>query len=80
MPWGLRRFQETGQVHCITFSCYRRRPNLVCAEAYATFVAALERVRRDYGLCIYGCVVMPEHVHLLMNERSEKVSHKRSSL
>ena len=72
MPWGLRRFQETGQVHSITFSCYRRRPNLVRAEACATFVSALERVRRDYGLCIYGYVVMPEHVHLLLNEPEQK--------
>ncbi len=68
MPWGLRRFQETGQVHYITFSCYQRRPNLRRDEACATFVAALERVRRDYGLCVYGYVVMPEHVHLLLNE------------
>ena len=68
MPWGLKRFQETGQVHYITFSCYRRRPNLRRDEACATFVAALERVRRDYGLCVYGYVVMPEHVHLLLNE------------
>jgi putative transposase len=68
MPWGLRRFQETGQVHFITFSCYRRRPNLVRVDACGTFVAALERVRRDYGLCVYGYAVMPEHVHLLLNE------------
>jgi putative transposase len=72
MPWGLRRFQETGQVHYITFSCYRRRPNLVRTEARATFVAPLERVRRDYGLYIYGYIVMPEHVHLLMNEPQRK--------
>jgi len=25
-------------------------------------------VRRSYGLCVYGYVVMPEHVHLLVNE------------
>jgi putative transposase len=31
-------------------------------------VNALERVRRDYGHCVYGYVVMPEHVHLLLNE------------
>jgi putative transposase len=68
MPWGLRRFQETGQVHYITFSCYRRRPNLKREGACATFAAALERVRGDYGLCVYGYVVMPEHVHLLLNE------------
>jgi putative transposase len=59
MPWGLRRFQETGQVHFITFSCYRRRPNLRSHEACSTFVSALERIRRDYGMCVYSYVVMP---------------------
>jgi hypothetical protein len=49
MPWGLRRFQETGQVHFITFSCYRRRPKLQREQACATFVSALERVRRNMG-------------------------------
>lgn len=68
MPWGLKRFQETGQVHFLTFSCYRRRPNFEGAHACNTFVNALERVRRDYSLCVYGYVVMPEHVHLLVNE------------
>jgi putative transposase len=34
------------------------------------FVSALERIRQSYGLCVYGYVIMPEHVHLLMNEPS----------
>jgi putative transposase len=33
-----------------------------------TFESALERVRRSFGLCVYGYVVMPEHVHLLVGE------------
>jgi putative transposase len=28
----------------------------------------LERVREQFALCVYGYVVMPEHVHLLVNE------------
>ena len=68
MPWGLKRFQECRQVHSLTFSCYRRRPNLQDGKACATFLSALERVRVSYGLCVYGYVVMPEHVHLLVNE------------
>ncbi len=32
------------------------------------FEAALERIRRDYVLCVYGYVVMPNHVHLLLSE------------
>ena len=68
MPWGLKRFHETRANHFLTFSCYHRQPKLIPPEASATFVAALERVRQSYGLCIYGYVVMPEHVHLLVNE------------
>jgi putative transposase len=68
MPWGLKRFQECRQVHFLTFSCYRRRPNLNNDAARSTFVSALERVRVHYQLCVYGYVIMPEHVHLLVNE------------
>jgi putative transposase len=32
------------------------------------FESALERVRHSYKLYIYGYVVMPEHVHLLLSE------------
>ena len=70
MPWGLKRFQEARQVHFLTFSCYHRKPKLAEAEACATFVSALERVRLSYQLCVYGYVIMPEHVHLLVNEPS----------
>ena len=32
------------------------------------FEQTLERVRRWYGFCVFGYVVMPEHVHLLVSE------------
>jgi putative transposase len=32
------------------------------------FESALERVRRNFRLHVYGYVVMPEHVHLLLSE------------
>ena len=32
------------------------------------FVQALERTRKLYGMLVYGFVVMPEHVHLLLSE------------
>ncbi|MGD0506806.1 MAG: transposase [Terriglobales bacterium] len=68
MPWGLKRFQETCQIHFLTFSCYHRRPRFTNAGACGMFVSALERVRENYSLCVYGYVVMPEHVHILVNE------------
>jgi len=68
MPWGLKRFQETRQLHFLTSSCYKRRQNFRTNESRDTFVAALERVRQRCNLCVYGYVVMPEHVHLLVSE------------
>ena len=68
MPSGLKRYQQTGDFHFITFSCYRRLPLLETPRAKGTFEETLERVRRWYGLFISGYVVMPEHVHLLISE------------
>jgi putative transposase len=68
VPWGLKRFHKSGQTHFVTFSCYHRRPLLTAVVAKRTFDVALERVRRGFGLCVYGYVVMPEHVHLLVGE------------
>lgn len=68
MPKGLKRYQENGDFHFITFSCYHRQPKLASAEAAGAFEETLERVRRSYGFILCGYVVMPEHVHLLLNE------------
>jgi putative transposase len=68
MPWGLRRCQQTGDIHFITFSCYRRGPLLADPQARDTFVTTLEKVRRWYAPYVIGFVVMPEHVHLLLSE------------
>jgi putative transposase len=64
----LKRFQESGHSHFVTFSCYHRRPLFTSDPAKRVFEAALERVRRTFRLCVYGYVVMPEHVHLLVSE------------
>jgi putative transposase len=65
---GLKRFHESKEPHFITFSCDHRQPLLTSPEAKNIFVAALERVRRAYVLRVFGYVVMPEHVHLLLSE------------
>src|ERR1039457_2386280 len=68
MPRGLRRFHESGQSHFITFSCYRRQPNFANAAVYDLFPRCLEDMRRRFDLRIYGYVVIPEHVPLLLSE------------
>ncbi len=62
------RYRETGEFHFLTFSCYRRRPCLSTVPAMELFEDALERVRLRYLFVVAGYVVMPEHVHLLVNE------------
>jgi putative transposase len=68
MPRGLVRYQESGDLHFLTFSCYHRLPHLGTAAACERFESALERMRRRYNFAVAGYVVMPEHVHLLLSE------------
>jgi len=68
MPWGLKRFQEAGCLHFLTFSCYQRAPLLGTARARDIFEHTLEKARRWYGFYVAAYVVMPEHVHLLVTE------------
>ena len=68
MPTGLKRFQLTGDLHFITFSCHRRKPFLAEPEAYATVEQALEDTRKHDGFFVAGYVFMPEHLHMLLSE------------
>ncbi len=71
MTQGLIRFHDSGQSHFITFSCHDRRPYLTTPEVCDLFLRCLEDMRVRFAMCIYGYVVMPEHVHLLLNEPPE---------
>jgi putative transposase len=70
MPRNLVRYQQSGDLHFITFSCHGRRPYLDTAEARGRFEKSLEAMRLRYNFWITGYVVMPEHVHLLVGEPS----------
>ncbi len=68
MPKNLKRYSGKGDLHFITFSCYRRIGLLGTARARNGFVRALEEVREKYRFVLAGYVVMREHVRLLMGE------------
>jgi hypothetical protein len=56
------------------------RLRLLTADASCRiFESALERVRRSYRLQVYGYVVMPEHVHLLLSEPQRDTSSGRTA-
>ena len=71
MPKDLIRFQHCGVFHFITFSCYGREPLLARRDGYSVFEEALEQVRQRHDFVVAGYVLMPEHVHLLVNEPPE---------
>jgi len=68
MPSHPERFRGGGDLHFLTFSCYRRQPLFSTSARRDLFLETLERVRRRYRLVVLGYVVMPEHVHLLVSE------------
>jgi putative transposase len=68
MPWSLKRYHESNQSHFLTFSCYRRQQKFQELCLRDLFVRCLEQTRLRFGMRVYGFVVMPEHVHLLISE------------
>ena len=69
---ALKRHYGQGDLHFVTFSCYRRRPLLGTARARNRLVKILEEVRQRHAFRLIGFVVMPEHVHLLLSEPVKK--------
>ena len=76
MTQGLVRYHQAGCFHFITFSCYHRRPLLGAPQARDLFERSLESMRIRYHFVVSGYVVMPEHVHLLVNEPKEVLLSK----
>jgi putative transposase len=68
MPYELKRFQKAESLHFITFSCFHRLPFLQEPEPKDIFETVLEQIRARHQARIYAYVLMPEHVHLLINE------------
>jgi len=72
VPRNLKRYYGSGDLHFITFSCYRRLPFLGSHKRRDLFLRGLEATRLKYGMLVVGYVVMPEHLHLLLSEPEKK--------
>ena len=68
MVEGLERRQEGGDLHFVTFSCFHRCAYLESSAMRDLFEEALARMCHCYQFDVFGYVVMPEHVHLLLSE------------
>jgi putative transposase len=72
MPSDLKRYQQEGSYHFITFSCYQRHPYLNDDHSRIVFEEILERLRQRHGFFVFGYVLMPNHVHLLISEPTKQ--------
>ena len=71
MGRNLKRYYGAGDLHFITWSCYRRQPLLGTARR-GDLLTVLEQMRKRYQFVVVGYVVMPEHIHLLISEPQKK--------
>src|SRR5438445_13143855 len=78
----VRSYNEPGQAHELTFSCFHGLQLLSKDRTRQWFVEAMRRARRELDLSLWAYVIMPEHVHLLFYPRQAKyeVSRVRTAL
>jgi putative transposase len=63
---NLRHFDNLGTVRFVTFSCYRRLPGFIDEKSKGLFIRHLEMAREKHKFKLFGYVIMPEHVHLVI--------------
>lgn len=72
----IRHYHEPGHLHELTFSCYRRLPLLTNDSWRFELVRSMEEAGKAAEMDLLGYVIMPEHLHLLVQPRqsSAKIS------
>jgi putative transposase len=62
----LVRFNNPGEAHSLTFSCFRRQKFLDRDRTRQWLVQALDAARTEHLYHIWSYVIMPEHAHVLV--------------
>jgi putative transposase len=62
----VKHFDEPGDFHELTFSCYHRMPLLTNDDWRKQLSVGIQRANERYGIQFVAFVFMPEHVHLLV--------------
>jgi putative transposase len=62
----VRHYDEPGDAHFFTFSCYRRMGLLGKDRSRIWLVESLRDARQEHVFDLWAWVIMPEHVHLLI--------------
>jgi putative transposase len=63
----VKHFHEPGDLHELTFSCYRRMPLLTNDDWRYRLARSLDAALVQWQFQLVAFVFMPEHVHLLVN-------------
>ena len=61
-----KRYNEPGQAHYLTFSCYKNQPLLGNDRTRQWLVDAIAAAQAKHAFDLWAWVIMPEHVHLLI--------------
>lgn len=62
----MRRYEAPNDLRFLTFSTYQRLPLFGNERIRDRFAEHLAAARERFGFHLYGWVLMPEHVHLLL--------------
>jgi putative transposase len=72
-----KRYDGNRDPRELTFSCYCRFPFLERDRVRLWFIEALRNARERWPVDVWAYVLMPEHVHLLVNPRKPKIDVAR---
>ena len=73
----VRHYDEPGDAHFLTFSCYRRMSLLGKDRSRIWLIESLRAARQKRAFDLWAWVIMPEHVHLLIWPRLPGYETKR---
>jgi putative transposase len=62
----IQHFHEPGDLHELTFSCYKRLPLLANDDWRRRLASSIDAAGLETGFKLAAFVMMPEHVHLLV--------------
>jgi len=63
----LRHYDNLNTARFVTFSCYRRLNGFKDRRACLLFIKHLKHARTKHGFKLYGYVIMPNHIHLVIH-------------
>jgi REP-associated tyrosine transposase len=73
----VRHYHEAGDLHELTFSCYRRLPLLTNDTWRARLARYIDAAANEASMDLVAFVFMPEHVHLLVYPTTSNPSISR---